>query len=629
MLMTRYSLLNPVAVTLFFVLLVAAGMLAFTRMGRSVLPDVAVPVVSISAPYPGAAPAEIEQLVIEPIEDRLQALPALDRVSSFAQDGSAFIVARFAFGTNIDADRANVQQAVDAADPNMPADLLPPAVENADPSQSPVFDEAISSVLLSPGSLSALLDRQIMPALRAAGAIGSIRSSGEAARALIVSPRSVAMSALAVTPLDVFRSVAAGNDTLPGGRLRSAYREIALGIDASARSADSIGALPLIAPGRSGLRVRDVADVFDGYADQRILTRVDDEPAVVLSLAPAHGSSASGAIASARRIFADLSRRFPAVRFQNIRADDSATSAAVGGVLQTLGEGIVLTVLVMLLFLHAWRAALVAAVAIPTSLCAAFLAMWVAGFTVNVLSLMGLSLTIGILVDDAIVIIEAIRRAFERGEPANEAALAGRSELGAAAFAITAVDVAVFAPVAMMNGIVGEFMREFGLVVVFATAFSLLVSFTLTPLLMARWSAERNTAHLRILPWTLRTRAATAAAVLWRAFQYRFESAYEYVAVLYAKRLLPAAFRRRKLVLTVASACCALSFAPLLAGAIPTEFSPPINNGLARITIQFPAGAPLARTDARARLLVQRLLEDDSISTWSQAAGAGSTVLPT
>ncbi|HEY1867192.1 MAG TPA: efflux RND transporter permease subunit, partial [Candidatus Cybelea sp.] len=354
-----------------------------------------------------------------------------------------------------------------------------------------------------------------------------------------------------------------------------------------------------------------------------------------VSAAP--GADSLRTIGAVARTFARLAGRYPQIRFEALRTDSPTTDAAIAGVLQTLGEGVVLTVLVMLLFLHVWRNAAIAAIAIPTSLCAAFVAMWAMGFSLNVLSLMGLSLTIGILVDDSVVIVEAIARAAVRGLHGNEAALAGRIEIGGAAFAITLVDVAVFLPIGLMSGIVGEFMREFALVIVLATAFSLLVSFTLTPLLMARWALVRGGPALeglryagifdalrlqaRTFPWTMRGRLILSTLAAWHAAINAFNAAERALCARYVARWLPAALQRRNTVLAAAAIASAASLVPLLSGRIAAEFSPPVNRGALTFDLTMPAGTPLQETDAAALRITHALLADPAVRHVETSAG--------
>lgn len=634
--LTSFSLKNPVAVTLFYIIVVLVGLIALARMGRSILPPISIPVVSVTATYPGASSREIERLVIEPIEENLKGLPDLSRVSSTAQSGVAEIVIQFRFGTNVDVDRTNVQDAVDAARANLPTDLVPPVVSKDDPTEAPILELAVSSVILSQTELADIVSRKILPELRSTNGVGLVRDSGAATRQFNVRANIGALDALGGTPLDLLRAVAAGNDLLPGGLLRSPLKQSSIGIDASVLNADELMDLPVSIPGSSLARVRDVAHVSDGSADQSVISRVDGETAVLVFVSHVAGADGLGTITAVRKTVRRLADDNPDIRFEELRSDQPYTNAAIGGVLQTLGEGIILTVLVMLLFLHAWRSALIAAISIPTSLCASFIAMWAMGFSLNVLSLMGLSLTIGILVDDSIVIIEAIAKATHRGLRGDDAALAGRSDLGPAAFAITLVDVAVFLPIGLMNGIVGEFMREFALVIVFATAVSLLVSFTLTPLLTARWSLRTTRSldglswaeltsefeqYVQFLPWTMRHRYVVLTLAAWHNALNTFNRLEQRLSDRYAGAILPAALRLRKPILIIVGLACIGSLVPLFSGAIPAEFSPPVNRGELSFDLTMPPGTPLSQTDAILRLLTNKLLELPAIKHVETSAG--------
>lgn len=632
--LTRYCLQNPIPTTLFFVLVLLLGLFAFIRMERSTLPPVSLPLATVTAQYPGASASDIERLIIEPIEEQLSGLPDLSRISASAQNGVAKIVAQFRFGTNVDVDRGDVQQAVDVARVNLPSDLVPPVVSKNDPGQAPIMEEAVSSALISDSELADLLTHRVEPVLRGTGSVATVWTSGEQTRQFTIRPREGPMQALHATALDVFRAAAGSNDVFPGGVLRSSISERVIGISAATTSSQALQDVPVALGTNPSVRIGDLASVEDGYADTSTISRVDGDRAVIVYVS---GSDAQRTIASTREAFRRLAAEYPKIRFEELRTDAPATNAAIAGVLQTLGEGIVLTVLVMLLFLHAWRSAAIAAIAIPTSLCAAFLAMWMLGFTLNVLSLMGLSLTIGILVDDSIVIIEAIARYARSTRSPDEAALAGRREIGGAAFAITLVDVAVFAPVALMSGVIGEFMREFGLVIIFATAFSLLVSFTLTPLLTARWALLRRAfglddlcfseivialrARARSFPWTFRTRPFVTAFAAWHGAINTFGRWETLISDRYALVWLPRAWENRVPVLLFAGILCAVPFVLLMAGEIPAEFSPPINRGVAMVDITLPPGTPLAVTDAAAQKLSDALLNNPGIQHIESTAG--------
>jgi HAE1 family hydrophobic/amphiphilic exporter-1 len=634
--LTRFCLQNPVATTLFYLLVAFVGLLGLQRMGRSILPPVAIPIISISAPYAGAGPEEIERLVVEPVEDQLAALPSLVRVSASAQNGIGQLIVEFRFGSNIETDRANVQQAVDAARAYMPPDLIPPVVSEDDPTQAPIFEEAVSSELVDDVTLSALVTRYIIPALRATAGVGAVRGSGLVTRQFTIRPDAARLDALHGTVLDVFRSVTAGNDLLPGGKLASPVRESTIAVDAALTSTRQIENLPVMLPKNAAVRVRDLATVQDGAAEPFVIARVDGNRSIILYIGRAPGEDSLRTIAAIRKTFLRLADRYPELRFEQLRTDEPYTRAAIDGVFQTLGEGIALTVLVVLLFLHAWRNALIAAVAIPASVCAAFAAMWAAGLTINVLSLMGLSLTMGILVDDSIVIIEAISRKAALGLKPEEAALAGRRELGGVAFAITLVDVAVFTPIALMSGLIGEFMREFGLVIVLTTAFSLLVSFTLTPLLAARWALGRAfsldglafqdvlgalRSRARTFPWVFRTQWVLGALAAWHSCLNTLSAWEDRLSKRYALDWLPRALDRGRVLGAATAALAILSLLPLFAGAIPAEFSPPVNRGEANVTVTLPPGTPLAATDAELVRISSAILDLPAVKHIEATAG--------
>jgi hydrophobic/amphiphilic exporter-1 (mainly G- bacteria), HAE1 family len=615
--LTRAALAHPIAVTLFYVAIALLGWVALASMGRGLLPNIEIPGIAVTANYPGASPREMEQLVVKPIEDGLDAVPNIERITASSQNGFAQVVAQFRFGVDVREAQSDVQQAVDGARANMPADLLPPIVARDDPTQIPVIEFAVSSAVYDRAKLAALLDREILPVLRAAPGVGVVRVGGEWQRAFIVAPQRAALAALSGTDLDVVRAMTSASDVFPGGFERTGGAQASVGVRADATSAQELARIPVALGTASTVDAGGLAHITDAFYDPTTIASYDGDDAIILLVTRAAGADTMRTIAAVRNVRAVLRMRDPLVRIDEVHSDAAFANAAIAGVERTLFEGVVLTALTMLLFLHAWRNAVVAALAIPASLLASCVVMWALGFSINVLSLMGLSITIGILVDDSIVIIEAIARARARGLEGDAAALAGRGELGPAAIAITLVDVVVFAPIALIGGIVGEFMREFAAVVVISTAFSLLVSFTLTPLLCARWASLQR--RPRRLPWTVRAPIATLLARAYHVVLDGFARGEHAVERTYAEGVLPYVWEHRRSVLFAALALCVLAFAPLFVGAIPTEFSPPTDRGAVTLTLREPSGTVLERTDADARRFANRLLDDplvrDAITT--------------
>ncbi|HXM19595.1 MAG TPA: efflux RND transporter permease subunit [Candidatus Tumulicola sp.] len=594
--LTRFAIKQPTIVTLFFVAIALFGVIGYFSMGVNINPNVQFPFINVFAVYPGASPQEIERLVIRPIEDELQGVRHVEKITARAQEGSGIIGVQLKLGANVDFGAIDVQQAIDAARVNLPSDLIPPIVTREDPNAQPIMTETITSSKLSPVELSNLVQYQIVPALKGVQGVGFVAESGQYVRQVTVNPDPARLQILGATLLDVSSAVAQGNVSLPGGRLDQ-YREATMGVRADITDPAQIAQLSLSVPGASmtQLRVGDVAKVVDSYQDHRLASDVNNNVAVVLNIAHDSDADTARTTARVRDEFKILKAKYPDVQFNELVADATFLGEALSGVFQNLGEGILLTALVLLFFLHLWRSALVVMVAIPTSLLATFLLMWILGFSIDLLSLMGLSLTIGILVDDSIVVIENITRHREMGKPAEEAAIVGRSEIGTAAIAITLVDVVVFTPIAFMGGIVGQFLREYGLVIVTATMFSLLVSFTLTPLLAAKWAVLRKPKPSR---W---------------GFVRAFTAWFDRVRVNYHDKLLPWAQRHPYLVIFGSVGLVVASLATVASGIVPFEFQPNTEYGWAVASLTYRVGTPIDVTSAGAHRLERELLKRDDV----------------
>ncbi len=617
--LTRFAVRQPTIVTLFFFAVALFGTIGYLSMGKNIIPNIAIPVVTVSASYPGASPAEIERLVIRPIEDQVQSVRHLDKVNATAVDGSATIVAQFKLGTDISAAANDVTQAVNAARSTLPSDLDPPVIGKVDVSAQPILIEAITARSLKPTELSNIAVNEIEPALKGVKGVGNVQVAGDYPRQFYVEPDPGKLFNLHATILDVNNAVAQGNVSLPGGRLDQPTRESTIGVRADITSATQIADLPLTIPPLTMAEghVGDVAQVIDGYVDHRLISTLANRDSVLVYVARDSDSDTVGTTKAIRAAFKDLAVKYPALNFQEVGADNEFTMQSINGVLQNLGEGIVLTAIVLLLFLHVWRSALVVLIAIPSSLLATFFVVWMLGFTIDVLSLMGLSLTIGILVDDSIVVIENITRHRELGKPPEDAAIAGRAEIGGAAVAITLVDVVVFAPIAFMSGIIGQYMREFGLVIVCATLFSLLVSFTLTPLLAAKWALVRRPRNVSTKPLYGR---ALNAFLRW----------FDWIKVSYHDNFLPRAMRRPYLVFFGSGALVLLSigllFVPMFGGptVIPGEFQPYTEWGEAVVTVQYPAGTPIGVTSATVERMTKVFEKMPGVRAVSATVGRGS-----
>jgi multidrug efflux pump subunit AcrB len=741
--LTRFSIQRPIIVSMLFIALAVFGAISYQKLGRSLNPNVTFPIVVVAASYPGASPEEMERLIIKPIEDQIDGIDHLDRMSATAQEGRASVIVQFKLDTNLDFAAIDVQRRVDTARVYMPTDLDPPVVDkSAGDQQAPILELALSSKTLSGTALSDLVDQRIVPDIRHIPDVQSVDARGEVKREFHVTPDPLRMIGTGATLPDIFNVISANNQNLPGGRLDSPSQETEVSIRSDiVRASDMLG-IPLPVPNATtglvaanGLTIGNLASAEDGHVEQRIVSKYNGSPSVILDVNRVITADEIHSTDVARAQLVQIAKKYPAVLFEEIEAPAEYTQASLTGVIQSLVEGIVLTAVVLMFFLHAWRNAAVVMISIPVSLLATFIVMNVLHFTLDIVSLMGLSLIIGILVDDSIVVLENITRHRDMGKRPFDAAIAGRGEIGGAAVAITLVDVVVFLPIAFLSGIVGKYMVEFGIVVVVATLVSLLVSFTLTPMLAARWSVRRRTAEPpRSLAWfqhgferltawyrdvafayIIRHRWLTVSvcllllvnAMVLTASQFLIALAVDGVAIAIALLWLPLSrlvysvqpmtaaggSKAKKVTLVlvffgfalvmvaiavlklgvggifaiVAAAIVALGVAVLLllhllasrprvsaksslgvsvvaAGiaafiallmvthhGIDSEFIPSTEDGSIYMTLTYPTGTPLAKTQAAADLLESRIIAVDGVkkiitTTGTKPAGWGSTI---
>lgn len=477
-----------------FIALAIFGTVSFYKIGRSAdPPGTDFPIVVVYSSYPGASPQEMERLVVKPIEDQLDGIDNLDQLNATAQEGVATLIVQFKLGTNLDIAAINVQSAVDTARVYLPADLDPPTVEKNGASQ-PLLDLAVSSKSLSQTALADFTNNKLEPIFKSIPNVQTVDVRGAADREFHVEPMPERLIGANATLGDVFTAVASNNANLPGGILRQHTQETSVSVHAEVNTAQDLLGIPLMVPGSSNknMKIGDVAYAFDSHVEPTSISHFNGQPRIYVELGRNINADEITSTKIAREHIKQIQEQFPEVTLTEIDAPADYTQKSLNGVWQSLIEGIALTMLVMLLFLHAWRNAIVIMIAIPSSILATFVMMKMFGFHLDTMSLMGLSLIIGILVDDSIVVLENITRHRDLGEEPIDAAINGRSEIGGAAVAITMVDVVVFLPIAFLPGIVGAYLREFGAVIVIATLFSLLVSFTLTPLLAAKWSVLKR-----------------------------------------------------------------------------------------------------------------------------------------
>jgi HAE1 family hydrophobic/amphiphilic exporter-1 len=625
--LTKVFLERPTLAFVLIALIFIAGFMALRSLVQQQFPNVVQPTITVTANYSGAPATVMRDDVVIPIEDQLAGALDLYRINSVVQSGTARISAVFTITSDTSTDLANTLKAVQAASSQLPKEMLAPTIQINDPSESTVVTLEASSATLPLSQLSMLVINRIGPALQQVPGISLVSENGTVTPAYEVVVNPYRLAAANLTLNDVYNVVSADNQRLPGGYVYSANRQTQVDIRGDVQTPQSIAylliappsgaaALPGITPpvgtvnpwtvGNTAHRIGDVASVVNGNEPRLQIAEINGQSAVLLSVQKTDQASEVNASNAVIAALPRLEREFPAVSFRVINVESRFTEQQISGVERTLMEGIVLTGIVMLFFLGNYRAAIVVLIAIPTSLSVALFVMKLLNLTLDIVSLLAMTLVIGILVDDSTVTLENIVRHYKLGEDPFDAALRGRSEIGMAAIVITLVDVVVFLPIAFMPGQVGRFLQEFGIVVTIATLTSLFVSFTITPTLAGLWALESMWKPWRII----------------RAFQ----AAVERITDWYATHVLRWGLAHPFLVLGV----CVVSFVGSVAlvplGFIGEEFIPPEDRGEIFLQIAYPTGTPLSTTQVGA--LTAEHVVDQSSDLFADATVAGAYAAP-
>lgn len=491
--LTHVAIKRPVAMTMFFVAIAFLGWNAYQKLPKQLFPDVEIPIVSVTTIYPGASPDDVERLIADPIEQAVSTVNRVDEVRTTSREGLCNVVIQFEVGADEKEAAADIRDKVFGVLNQLPDDAEQPIVQKFDIAAQPTIMAAALSDRLEPRELRTLADRTIKDRVSGAAGVASVAVAGGEVREIQVRVRQDRLRAIGMSLLAFRQWLTTQSLDLPGGSLQEGEKEISVRVLGEFASPEEIRNLTIPTGNGGTVRLRDIADVSDSAAEPQTLSRINGRPSVTIV---ATKTSSANVIETADAIKARLNvleQTLPGdVKFV-VSSDESVfTKDALHDLVTSLFYGIVLATLVVWVFLRNFRATLAIFIAIPTSLLATFMLMRLIGYTMNFMTMLGLALVIGILVDDSIVVLENIYRHLAMGKDPTRAAIEGRMEIGLAAVAITLTDVVVFVPIALMGGIVGKFFRPFGATVAFATLFSLIVSFTLTPMMAARWMRPRD-----------------------------------------------------------------------------------------------------------------------------------------
>lgn len=484
--MWEFCIRRPVFTTVLMTTLVLFGVLGYQRMGVDLYPRVEPPIVAIQCTLPGANPEIMDQQVADVIEEEVATLEGIDTIRSKSLEGYCQIIVEFNFARNINIAAQEVRDRVAAAAKNLPEDLDPPLIQKVDPSAQAIMWLSVSGKG-PPLELSRVAEDEVKARLQSLPGVGGVQLGGFRRRAIRVWLDPVKMRAREVSPLDILAGIRSRHVELPGGRMETELKETTIKVEGQFETIDSLGTL--IVAWRSGapVRLNDVGRVEDGQEDLRGYARFNGTPTIGLGIRKQSGGNTVEVARAIRKALPTIRKNVPDWVHVDIAFDSSEfIQASVDGVQFDLVFGALFTSVVMFLFLRHLNSTFIAVIAIPASLIGAFGFTWMLGFTVNQMSMLGMSLAVGLVIDDAIVVLENIFRHVEQGESAMEAAKSGTKEVAFAVIAATVSIAAIFIPVAFMQGLIGQFFREFGLTVAFTIMLSLLVSLTLTPMLSSR-----------------------------------------------------------------------------------------------------------------------------------------------
>ncbi len=607
----RIAIRNPVFTTMTMAALIVLGLFSYQRLAIDEYPDVSIPIVSVQTIYPGAGPEAIEREVSRPIEEAVNTIEGIDRVTSTSLEGVSVVVAEFDLDTDDNVAAQDVRSKLDQIRRELPAEIDPPVVEKFDPAAKPIVSLALFAKERSVLELTTFAEDVVKPRLETLGGVASAEVVGGTEREIRVTLLPSRLQGLGLGVADVMTALRRENLEVPVGSLtRGDVEELVRVAGRMESPADFAHVIVAVRDG-SSVRLGDVATVADTTEEVRSVALVNGARAVAIDVRKVSGSNTVAVAEAVREALDGLREEIPAgVELGVVQDNSTFIENAVADVEIALLLGAMLTVIIVFLSLGDARATAITALALPVSVISAFIVIDALDFTLNTMTLMGLSLSIGILVDDAIVVIENIVRHRREGSPPREAAETATRELALAVTATTLTIVAVFVPVAFMEGLVGKFFYQFGITVAWAVLVSTFVSLTLTPMLSAHWLRSDE------------AKAANRKGVLSRAYRVvsRFEAALDRLGVAY-RTWVAWALDHRKSTLGVATASFvgAMALFPFIGG----EFMTSSDRGFFFVVFDAPAGASLVFTERKARELDARLRDLPGVSYTYATVGGG------
>jgi hydrophobic/amphiphilic exporter-1 (mainly G- bacteria), HAE1 family len=594
--LANVSVRRPVFATVLILFLTVVGIVGYNKLSVDRFPKVEIPVVAIVTRLAGAAPEQIETEVSDKIEEGVNTISGIDELRSVSSEGVSQVFITFLLEKNVDVASQEVRDRLSTVLPLLPKGTDPPVVTKVDPDAAPVLLVALDA-RRPVKEITELADQRVRHALENVPGVGQVTIIGGRKRQIQVRLDPIKLRAAGLTAADVQRAIVAQNATAPGGAIETGPDRLTVRVKGRVDSVPALGDVVVREQAGHAITINEVGKVVDGEEQAETTARSDGRPAVVVSIRKQSGENSVQVVDALRARIAELQRTLPGgYTLEVIRDNTETTRTSVAAVREHLTLGALLASLVVLLFLGSWRSTIIAALAIPTSIVATFGLMWAMGFSLDTITLLALALSVGIVIDDAIVVLDNIYRYIhEKGARPQPAAIYATREIGLAVLATTLSLLAVFMPVAFMGGIPGRFLRSFGLTMGFAIAISLFVSFSLTPMLASRWlrRAPGQSNGFSALPPRRKYLLERVVDVVYTPLERGY------------MRLLRWVMRRRWVVV-VASVLAVVSIVPLGAR-VPKGFLPKNDEGQFEIVLRTPEGTSLAASELAAERIARRV----------------------
>ena len=522
---TRVSIKNPVFATMVMVGIMVLGAFSYARLRVEQMPDVTLPYVDIETVYPGASPEVVETDVSKPIEEAVNTVSGVKRIYSNSRDGRSQVFVEFRLGTDITRAIQDARDKIALVRPTFPRDVKDPQVIRVQiEDNQPTVSLAVMSPTVDLRELTSLTDQTIVKVLENIPGVAQIDVNGRITRQILIQIKPTAMTSFGIGVDQVMSAVQNANQDVPAGRITRGHSDSIVRVEGKIKDPTQFGRIIVAQQGGGPVYLSQVADVIDGEKEPDSISRINGRPSITIDIRKAQDANIIETGRGVKDALESLKGRLPEdVEVRIVYSQADQVQRSLDRVKSTIIEGALLTVLIVFLFLHSWRSTIITGLTLPIAVIATFLALYAFGFTLNMMTLMALSLCIGLLIDDAIVVRENIVRHLSLGKTHVAAAREGTDEIGLAVMATTFAIVAVFVPIAFMKGIIGQFFFQFGLTVAVAVLVSLFVSFTLDPMLSSIWRDPPGSRFSRV-PWLGR-------------FMDRVESVVEWVHRVYGKML--------------------------------------------------------------------------------------------